>query len=104
MQEAVIIGDGAMGTELWRRGFPHGLPPEQANLTAPDLVKSIHRDYLAVGVQVVTTNTFAANPFRLREFGLERQLKELVQASVRLAREAIAELGADASCTGERGC
>jgi methionine synthase I (cobalamin-dependent)/5,10-methylenetetrahydrofolate reductase len=103
MREVVFVGDGAMGTELWRRGFPHGLPPEQANLTVPDLVKSVHRDYLAVGAQLITTNTFAANPFRLREFGLEKRLRELVQASVRLARDAIAELSADAFIAGSVG-
>ncbi len=103
LRETIIIGDGAMGTELWRRSFPNGLPPEQANLTAPDLVKSIHRDYLAVGAQVLTTNTFAANPLRLQQFGLEKQLRELVNSAVRSAKEAISEMNADAFIAGSVG-
>ncbi|MCS7186926.1 MAG: bifunctional homocysteine S-methyltransferase/methylenetetrahydrofolate reductase [Armatimonadetes bacterium] len=103
LRETIVIGDGAMGTELWRRGFPQGLPPEQANLTAPDLVKSVHRDYLSVGAQVLTTNTFAANPLRLRQFGLEKQVRELVTTAVRLAKEVISESNADAFIAGSVG-
>ncbi len=103
LREIIVIGDGAMGTELWRRGFPHGLPPEQANLTAPDLVKSIHRDYLAAGAQVLTTNSFAANPLRLQQFGLEKQLRELVNSAVRLAKEAVSEASIDAFVAGSVG-
>ncbi|MGQ9463140.1 MAG: bifunctional homocysteine S-methyltransferase/methylenetetrahydrofolate reductase [Candidatus Fervidibacter sp.] len=103
LRETVMIGDGAMGTELWRRGFPQGLPPEQANITAPDLVKGIHRDYLVAGAQLVTTNTFAVNPFRLKQFGLEKQLKEIVHAAARLARGAVEESGVDAFIAGSVG-
>jgi methionine synthase I (cobalamin-dependent) len=75
MREVVVVGDGAMGTELWRRGFPHGLPPEQANLTAPDLVKSVHRDYLTVGAQVITTNTFAARSLPAQRVRLGKKVE-----------------------------
>ncbi|MCS7188048.1 MAG: homocysteine S-methyltransferase family protein, partial [Armatimonadota bacterium] len=103
LREKVVIGDGAMGTELWRRGFPQGLPPEQANLTAPDLVKAIHRDYIFAGAQVLTTNTFAANPLRLEQFGLEKHLEEIVSKAVEIAREAIFETQADAFVAGSVG-
>ncbi len=103
LRETIIIGDGAMGTEIWKRGFPQGLLPEQANLTAPDLVKSIHRDYLAAGAQVLTTNTFAANPLRLHQFGLEKRICELVSTAVQLAKEAISEANADAFIAGSVG-
>lgn len=103
MRKTVVIGDGAIGTELWRRGFPQGLPPEQANLTAPDLVKSVHCDYLAVGAQLVTTNTFGANPLRLHQFGLAEKLPDLVSAAVQLARKAISETGRDAFIAGSIG-
>lgn len=99
----VIIGDGAIGTELWRRGFPQELPPEQANLKAPDLVKAIHQDYLSVGAQIVTTNTFGANPLRLMRFGLDKQVRDIVQEAVGLARKAIAEANADAFVAGSVG-
>jgi len=103
LRETIIIGDGAMGTELWRRGFPQGLPPEQANLTAPDLVKAVHRDYLFAGAQVLTTNTFAANPLRLQQFGLEKRLRDIVNSAVRWAREAISETNSDAFVAGSVG-
>lgn len=103
LRESLLIGDGAMGTELWRRGFPQGLPPEQANLSAPDLVRTIHRDYLLAGAQIVTTNTFGANPLRLQRYGLDGQLKDIVTNAVRLAREAIAETNADAFVAGSVG-
>jgi homocysteine S-methyltransferase len=103
LREVVFVGDGAMGTELWRRGFPQGLPPEQANLSAPDLVRTIHRDYLLAGAQIVTTNTFGANPLRLQRYGLDGQLRDIVTTAVRLAREAIAETSADAFVAGSVG-
>ncbi len=93
----------AIGTEIWRQGFPHGMLVEQANIVAPDIVLSVHRDYLAAGAQLVTTNTFAANPLRLQQFGLERQLSDIVRAAVQLARSAIAETGADAFVAGSVG-
>lgn len=103
MNETVIIGDGAMGTEIWRRSFPHTSLPEQANLVAPELVKSVHQDYLSAGAQVITTNTFGANPLRLMQFGLDKQLREIVHNAVRLAREAITETSADGFIAGSVG-
>ncbi len=103
LREKIIIGDGGMGTELWRRGFPQALPPEQANINAPDLVKSVHKDYLHAGAQVLTTNTFAANPLRLQQFGLETRLNEIVNTAVRLAKEAISETQSDAFIVGSVG-
>ncbi|MCS7223663.1 MAG: bifunctional homocysteine S-methyltransferase/methylenetetrahydrofolate reductase [Armatimonadetes bacterium] len=87
IREKVVIGDGAMGTELWRRGYPQTLLAEKASLDAPELVTAIHRDYLHAGAQVLTTNTFGLHPLRLKPFGLEEQVEELVRAAVRLAKE-----------------
>ncbi|GBC98111.1 Bifunctional homocysteine S-methyltransferase/5,10-methylenetetrahydrofolate reductase [bacterium HR17] len=103
LREQIVIGDGAMGTELWRRGLPQGLLPEQANLTAPELVRRIHYDYLAAGAQIATTNTFGANPLRLTPLGLDKKLDDIVATAVRLAREAVAERHADAFIAGSVG-
>ncbi len=103
LREQIVIGDGAIGTEIWRQGFPPGLAAEQANLMAFEIVKTVHCNYLAVGAQLVTTNTFAANPLRLQQLGLEKQLSDLVAAAVRAAKEAIAETTADAFIAGSVG-
>jgi len=66
-----VLFDGANGTEYQRRGLAVGSPPELWNLTKPEVVKQIHREYIEAGSQVVTTNTFGGNRIRLRAGGIE---------------------------------
>lgn len=80
------LADGAMGTELLRRGYPQDVPLELANLTHPELVQSIHEGYLASGAQLLETNTFGANPLKLSGYGLEGKTEEIIREGVRLAR------------------
>ena len=54
----ILIFDGAMGTMLQQRGLAPGQSPEELNLTMPDVVESVHRDYLQAGADIVITNTF----------------------------------------------
>src|SRR5919201_1396872 len=61
---------------------------EELNLTQPALVRGIHRDYIAAGADVIETNTFGGNRFRLGEHYLEMKLAEINQAGARLAVEA----------------
>jgi len=82
----VCPGDGAMGTELLRRGYPQEVPLELANLTHPELVEGIHRDYLLAGAKFIETNTFGANPVKLAAFGYEGKMVEIIQAGVNIAR------------------
>lgn len=58
----VIVCDGAMGTQLQARGLPAGGCPELWNLERPDVVTTIHADYVAAGAQILETNTFGATP------------------------------------------
>lgn len=88
LQQGVLIGDGALGTELLARGAPPDVGIERLNLLAPDLVLSVHRDYLAAGSQLIETNTFGANRPRLARHGAETQVREIILAGVRLARAA----------------
>lgn len=92
----VTVLDGAMGTELERRGIDTGLPLWSANalLTAPEAVKQIHLDYLRAGAQIITTNTFRANPRTLARAGLAGRSRELTHIAVSLAQEAIADFQA----------
>jgi len=84
----VLILDGAMGTVLQQRGLPPGGQPELLNLTDPALLRSVYRDYIAAGSQVIYANTFGANALKLRHTGYG--VEEIVTAAVSVAREAAA--------------
>lgn len=86
----VLLLDGAMGTELERRGLPCELPlwSAQALLDAPSLVERIHRDYVAAGAEIVTTNSFRTQRRTLARAGLASRAMELTTTSVSIARRA----------------
>ena len=86
-----VLADGAMGTLLHERGVGFEQCFDQLNLTNPGLVADIHRDYIAAGAQIILTNTFGANRFKLARHGLEGQLAEINAAGIQLARQAISE-------------
>ncbi len=83
-----ILCDGAMGTTLYDRGVFINRCYDELNLSEPDLVRGIHEEYLLAGAEIIETNTFGANRFRLRRFGFEEKVQEINRAGVRLAREA----------------
>ena len=91
LRDHPLVADGAMGTQLYERGVLYTQNYEEICVTRPELIKSIHRDYLRAGAQVIETNTFGANRYRLAKFNLEKRVKELNEAGVRVAREAVAE-------------
>jgi len=84
--EKVLICDGAMGTELQRRGLTAGECPELWCLNKPEIVEEIHRTYQAAGSDIVETNTFCASRYKLRRFGLEHKVAEICRAGASLAR------------------
>jgi homocysteine S-methyltransferase len=90
-----VILDGAGGTELERRGYREipGLWSAGALRDAPDLVVRIHREYLAAGAQVITTQTFNCARRRFRKAGLEALAEPLTKRAVELARRAREEAG-----------
>jgi len=96
----VHVFDGAMGTELYGRGVFVNVCYDEVNLSRPDLVKSIHRDYVDAGAEIVETNTFGANPVKLSAYGLSDRTEEINTAAARLAREAV---GGRASVAGAIG-
>ena len=67
LNKGILIFDGAFGTELMRRKIRAGTVPELINLTAPEVVYSVHRDYIAAGADVISTDTFGANRFKAGE-------------------------------------
>ncbi|MEA3509730.1 MAG: homocysteine S-methyltransferase family protein [candidate division NC10 bacterium] len=87
LPKELLVADGATGTMLQARGLQRGEPSEIWNLTRPEVIRALHSAYLAVGCDLVTTNTFGANRLRLKETGLEGQVEAINRMAVRLARE-----------------
>lgn len=92
--ERLLVGDGAMGTYLYQLGVPVGSCLEELNISRPDLVERVHRDYLLAGAHLLETNTFAANRERLARFGLDGQVDEVNRAAVERARRAVEQVRA----------
>jgi homocysteine S-methyltransferase len=88
LQKRVLLASGAMGTELMRRGFVPERPLDELNLTHPDLVLELSREYVASGAEVIKTNTFLANAVHLSDAGLLGQVREINLAGARIARDA----------------
>lgn len=89
---APVLCDGAMGTMLYARGVFINRSYDELNLTQPELVREIHLEYLQAGAEVIETNTFGANAFRLEHFGLRDKVREINLSGVRLAREAVNQI------------
>src|SRR5271155_2062134 len=89
LQAAPILCDGAMGTLLYAKGVFINRCYDQLNITQPELIQSIHSEYLAAGAEVIETNTFGANAFRLARHGLSDEVKAINYAGAKIAREAI---------------
>jgi S-methylmethionine-dependent homocysteine/selenocysteine methylase len=91
----LFILDGAMGTELARRGVPTPLPAWSAHalVTAPEVVLAVHRDYVRAGADLLTTNTFRTTRRALAAAGYHVEPRELTALAVGLARRAAAEAG-----------
>ena len=103
LSERVILFDGAMGTEIYKRGVFINRSYDEVNLTAPDLVQDIHSAYVAASADVITTNTFGANRLRLVPFGLEDKHDEINAAGVRLAKAAAGDRALVAGSIGPTG-
>lgn len=82
----MLFFDGATGTQLQARGLKPGELPESWNFTHPEIVEAVHRDYLEAGANIVKTNTFGANPIKLKESGLDCQ--KTITAAVEIAKRA----------------
>lgn len=84
----ILFFDGGMGTMLQKNGMKGGEIPELININNPDLIKSIHTQYLNAGADIITTNSFGANPLKLNG---EASAEAVAEAAVKLAKEAVNE-------------
>ena len=87
-----VLADGAMGTVVYGRGIFINRCYDELNLTDPALILSIHEEYLQAGAEILETNTFGANRFRLARHGLGGKVAEINAAGVHLARQAVEHL------------
>lgn len=87
LQESVLIFDGGMGTEIYKRHFFINTCFEELCLSAPKIISDIHQEYSKAGAEVITTNTFGANRNKLAKFGFGNKVEEINRAGVKLARE-----------------
>jgi methionine synthase / methylenetetrahydrofolate reductase(NADPH) len=103
LQSKIVITDGAMGTMLYGKGVFINRCFDELNLSSPQLVKDVHQEYVRAGAEVIESNTFGANRIRLGAFGFAERLSAIVQAGVRLAREAAGEKAFVAGAIGPLG-
>ncbi|HEV8211695.1 MAG TPA: bifunctional homocysteine S-methyltransferase/methylenetetrahydrofolate reductase [Vicinamibacterales bacterium] len=88
LEERVLVCDGAMGTMLYAKGVFINKSFDALNLTQPELVGEVHREYVRAGADVIETNTFGANRIKLGSFGLADRLHEINAQGARIARQA----------------
>jgi homocysteine S-methyltransferase len=86
LDERVLVCDGATGTMLYGKGIFVNRSFDELNLTKPELVAEVHREYLRAGADVLETNTFGANRFKLLPFGLADRVAEINREGARIAR------------------
>ncbi len=88
LAQRVLVADGAMGTMLYARGVFINRCFDELSVSAPDMVRQIHQEYVKAGAEILETNTFGASRPRLAGFGIAEKLRDINAAAVCLAREA----------------
>ena len=87
LSEGPVLFDGAMGTEIYKRGVFINKCFDELNLSNPNLVKQIHQDYKKAGADVIETNTFGANKYKLEGYQLHEKVYEINFQGAKIARE-----------------
>jgi homocysteine S-methyltransferase len=88
IKQSPVLCDGAMGTLLYAKGIFINRSYDELNLSQPDLIRGIHHEYLQAGAEIIETNTFGGNSFRLGRHSLADKVRDVNWAGARLAREA----------------
>src|SRR5215472_6381799 len=88
VKQSPVLCDGAMGTLLYAKGIFINRSYDELNLWQPDLIRGIHHDYLQAGAEIIETNTFGGNAFRLGRHSLADKVRDVNLNGARLAHEA----------------
>ncbi len=103
LTKETLLADGAMGTMLHSRGVGFDKCFDELNLNNPAAVADVHREYIESGAQIILTNTFGANRFKLSKHGLDKQTVEINKAGVELAKRIVAASFKDVLIAGDVG-
>ncbi len=85
----ILVADGAMGTMLFQKGLKPGDCPETLNLTNPEILEEIAKDFLNAGAEIIQTNTFGASSIKLREYGMEDKTEEINTIAVSCVKKSV---------------
>ena len=103
LERGPILADGGMGTMIYARGVTYERCFDELNLTDPDLIQQIHRDYIRAGAELIESNTFGANRYKLAAYGLENRVRDINFRAIKIAREAREECGEPVFLAGAMG-
>lgn len=87
LKSRVMVCDGAIGTVIYNRGIYINRCFDELNLTNPDLIREIHREYIKSGVDIIETNSFGANRFRLLHHGLDKKVYDINKTAAVIAKD-----------------
>lgn len=88
LEKSILVCDGAMGTILYTRGIFINRCFDELNLIDPDSIYDIHKEYINAGVDIIETNTFGANKFKLKQHGLDDKVQLINKRGAEIAHEA----------------
>ncbi len=88
LRQSPVLCDGATGTLLYAKGIFINRCYDELNVSQPDLIRELHHEYMQAGAEIIETNTFGGNSFRLARHSMENRVREINLAGVRLAKEA----------------
>ena len=103
LSSQTLLADGAMGTMLHARGVGVDKCFDELNITNPAAVAEVHREYIEAGAQLIITNTFGANRFKLTKHGLQEDVREINYKGVELAKRVVAASFKDVLIAGDVG-
>ena len=93
LKKEVLLADGAMGTYIRTKVPDNAVCVESLNLTDPETVEKVHREYIKAGARIIETNSFSANRFQLAKYGMDKEVRRINLAAAEIARRAAADTG-----------
>ena len=104
LKERVVVADGAMGTYLYSLDVPKGHCYDELSVSHPEIVQRVHREYLSAGAEIITTNTFGANPYILEKYyDLGAKTVDINASAVRIAKKAVKSSSKNSFIAGDIG-